>query len=63
MLNIARQSADRWPQLRVDFMVYDTVGAFIKCATHDTTRPSHKSQVDTCPTPVAVALELPMYMN
>lgn len=36
MLNIPRQSDDRWPQLRVDFMVYGTFGAFIKCATHDT---------------------------
>lgn len=44
MLNIARQSADRWPQLRVDFMVYDTFGAFIKCATHDTTEPQVTSR-------------------
>lgn len=26
------------------------------------TTPNHKSQVDTCPTPVAVGLEVPMYM-
>lgn len=36
MLNIPWQRADRWPQLGVDFMVYDTYGAYIKCATHDT---------------------------